>query len=514
MKFDRADTLVTLLAPAEASAPAIGAPGQAWLTHAELAALCLQTGLYLNGIGFGRNDRIAMVVPNGPLMATAFIAIGAYATAAPLNPAYKDAEFEFYLTDLDAKALVIPEGFTSPARDVAQRLGVAIVELVAQGNKAGDFTLHAPGMAPGPARFPGPALAEDIALVLHTSGTTARPKIVPLTQANVTASAANIAATLGLTPEDRCLNIMPLFHIHGLIAAVLSSLSAGGSVACAPGLDGMKFFEWLKQIQPSWYTAVPSMHQGILKLAPRFKDIVAASTLRFIRSSSASLPPQVMTELEAAFGVPVIEAYGMTEASHQMTSNPLPPARHFAGSVGLAAGPEVAIMDEDGNLLAPDTIGEVVIRGRNVTSGYESNPTANASAFTKGWFRTGDQGRLDAGGYLWLTGRLKEQINRAGEKISPLEIDNVLMEHPAVQQALAFGVPDKDYGESVGAAIVLRDGHAADAQSIRSFAAVHLANFKVPSKVVFLKEIPKGATGKLQRIGLAAKLGLGTNENV
>jgi acyl-CoA synthetase (AMP-forming)/AMP-acid ligase II len=505
-----AKTLFELISLGETERPAIGAPGDTWLSYGGLSELCARTGHALNAAGLGRNDRIAIVLPNGPKMAAAFIAIGAHATAAPLNPGYKSSEFEFYLTDLNAKAIVLASGFASPARDVASALGVPVIELTGTNDRAGDFTLGIANVPPASPAFPGLARADDIALVLHTSGTTARPKIVPLTQANVTASAAHIVETLRLTSVDTCLNIMPLFHIHGLIAAVLASLSAGGSVVCTPGFEGPRFFDWMKHTRPSWYTAVPSMHQGILKLAPRFKEIVSANKLRFIRSSSSSLPPQVMNELESIFEVPVIEAYGMTEAAHQMASNPLPPKDRFAGIVGLAAGPEIAIMDENGNIAAPGEIGEVVIRGANVMSGYENNPTANASAFTNGWFRTGDEGSIAANGYLRLTGRLKEQINRAGEKISPLEVDNVLMEHPAVQQALTFAIPDRDYGEIVAAAIVLRDGQTADAQAIRHFASTYLAGFKVPAKIIFLDEIPKGATGKLQRIGLAAKLGFVT----
>ena len=301
---------------------------------------------------------------------------------------------------------------------------------------------------------------------------------------------------------------MPLFHIHGLIAATLSSLAAGASVSCTPGFNAFRFFGWFDEARPSWYTAVPTMHQAILALAGRHGDTIARGRLRFVRSSSSSLPPQVMEELEATFGVPVIEAYGMTEAAHQMASNPLPPRPHFAGSVGIAAGPEIAIMDDGGRLLAPGDLGEVVIRGRNVTDGYENNPDANAKAFADGWFRTGDQGVLDAEGYLRLTGRLKELINRGGEKISPLEVDVVLMDHPAVAQCVTFGVPHDKLGEDVAAAVVLRDGAAVTDHALRDFLGERLAPFKVPRRILFLDEIPKGATGKLQRIGLAEKLGL------
>jgi acyl-CoA synthetase (AMP-forming)/AMP-acid ligase II len=347
-----------------------------------------------------------------------------------------------------------------------------------------------------------------VALVLHTSGTTSRPKLVPLSHANLCASAGHIAASLALTPADRCLNIMPLFHIHGLIAALLSSLSAGASVACTAGFNALQFFSQMREFVPNWYTAVPTMHQAVAARASHHRDVIAAHPLRLIRSSSASLPPQVMADVEAAFGAPVIEAYGMTEAAHQMASNPLPPRPRKPGSVGLPAGPEVAIMSESGELLAADAVGEVVIRGPNVTAGYRNNAQANAQAFTNGWFRTGDQGRLDAEGYLWLTGRLKEIINRWGEKISPREVDEVLMDHPAVAQAVTFALPHDKLGEDVAAAVVCKQGASVSERDLQKFAGERLAAMKVPRRIVFLAEIPKGATGKLQRIGLARVLGL------
>ena len=348
----------------------------------------------------------------------------------------------------------------------------------------------------------------DIALVLHTSGTTSRPKIVPLSQINVTASAYHIGHTLALREEDVCLNIMPLFHIHGLIAATLSTIAAGASVVCTPGFNALKFFSWMEEARPTWYTAVPTMHQAILARADRNADIIKNGRLRLIRSSSSSLPPQVMEALEKTFKIPVVESYGMTEASHQMASNPLPPKARFAGSVGVAAGPDIGIMDDAGALLPAGALGEIVIRGRNVTQGYESNPDANAKAFTNGWFRTGDQGVIDDDGYLRLTGRLKELINRGGEKISPLEVDTVIMDHPAVAQVVTFAMPHDMLGEDIAAAVVLREGAACDERELRTFVGSRVADFKVPRKILFLTEIPKGATGKLQRIGLAEKLGL------
>jgi acyl-CoA synthetase (AMP-forming)/AMP-acid ligase II len=373
---------------------------------------------------------------------------------------------------------------------------------------AGAFTLEPLGTPGARAASTGAAEASDIALILHTSGTTSRPKMVPLSQKNITASARHIVGTIQLSPGDVCLNIMPLFHIHGLMAAVLSSLAAGAQVWCSPGFNPLKFFGWLDEVRPTWYTAVPTMHQTILTRAERNPDAVQRSKLRLIRSSSASLPSTVMAQLEETFRAPVIESYGMTEASHQMASNPLPPRARKPGSVGVASGPEVSVMDERGTLLPAGATGEVVIRGPNVTLGYIANPEANAKAFTNGWFRTGDQGVIDEEGYLRLTGRLKELINRGGEKISPLEVDEVLMDHPAVQQVVTFAMPHDALGEDVAAAVVLREGESVTERALRDFAAARLADFKLPRKIVFLSEIPKGATGKLQRIGLAAKLGL------
>jgi acyl-CoA synthetase (AMP-forming)/AMP-acid ligase II len=500
----RASTISSLIEAGKDDAPAIGAPERPSLTHKGLRELVARTVSTLNQMGIGRGDRVAIVLPNGPEMAASFIAIACGATTAPLNPAYRAEEFDFYLSDLNAKALVILDGMESPARAVAAARNIPIVTLK-RGEKAGEFTLHADGLTGTPAQS-GLAQEGDIALVLHTSGTTSRPKIVPLAHINVTASAYHIGRTLSLAPGDVCLNIMPLFHIHGLIAATLSSMAAGASTVCTPGFNALKFFSWFEEAHPTWYTAVPTMHQAILTRADRNREIIAKGRLRFIRSSSSSLPPQVMEALEKTFGVPVVEAYGMTEASHQMASNPLPPKPRFAGSVGLASGPEIAIMDEAGTLLPSGALGEVVIRGRNVTAGYEANPDANAKAFTNGWFRTGDQGVIDDAGYLRLTGRLKELINRGGEKISPLEVDTVIMDHPAVAQVVTFGMPHDKLGEDIAAAVVLREGAACDERELRAFVGSRVADFKVPRRIVFLTEIPKGATGKLQRIGLHAKL--------
>ena len=506
-------TIAALLTGHAEDSLAIGAPGRDWLSYGGLRTLSVEVGQQLRSFGIGPQDRMAIVLPNGPEMATAFLTVAQAAVAAPLNPAYKQDEYAFYLNDLTAKAIILPAAYDGPALAAAKSCGITVLRLEAdEAMPAGQFTLSGPTAV----KPPDPTVSAEpdaIALILHTSGTTSRPKIVPLLHANVAASAAHIRASLALSAADRCLNVMPLFHIHGLIAALSASISAGASIWCAPGFDALKFFGWMKEARPTWYTAVPTMHQAILSRAARNADAIAATPLRFLRSSSASLPAQVMRSLQTTFGAPVIEAYGMTEAAHQMTSNPLPPLSQKPGSVGIAAGPLVRLAHEVENRLVNGS-GEVVISGPNVTPGYEGNPEANAKNFFEAdglrWFRTGDQGALDAEGYLSLTGRLKEIINRGGEKISPLEVDGVLMDHPAVVQVVTFAVPHAKLGEEVAAAVVLRDGHIATEREIRDFCALRMAAFKVPQRIVILDEIPKGATGKLQRIGLAQKLGLGS----
>ncbi len=479
------------------------APECGVLSHDEARQVVSRLAGQLHAVGISSNDRVAIVLPNGPEMALTFLAVSSCATAAPLNPRYREDEFRFYLEDLGAKALITRPGEMDAAHVAAPKEALRL----ALHDSGAAATLLRDDSAVLPAE-PNWSEPEHVALVLHTSGTTSRPKIVPLRHENLVGSAANIVASLKLQPTDRCLNVMPLFHIHGLVAGLLAPLSAGGAVVCPPGFDPFKFFDWLNGFSPTWYTAVPTMHQVILARADRHKDVIERSSLRFVRSSSAALPTAVLEQLRELFGAPVIEAYGMTEASHQMASNPLPPDTQKPGSVGRGTGIEIGIMDDAGSLMPRGERGEVVIKGRTVMREYEGNPEANAKAFTDGWFRTGDQGYLDEDGYLFLTGRLKEIINRGGEKISPLEIDEVLLRHPAVAQAVAFAVPHDRLGEDVAAAVVLTDGAEATERELRDFAASRLADFKVPRKVIFLQEIPKGPTGKMQRIGLAARLGL------
>ena len=486
-------------------APAIYAPGREPMTYNGLKKQLDSIVGYLNKLGIGRNDAVAVVVPNGPEMAVSFLSIMAGAVCAPLNPNYQTKEYEFYLQDLEAKALVLPEDLDNPAREAAAKLGIPVFHLKAstQG-QAGAFQLE--GQPIDKPCSGGFSEAGDVALILHTSGTTSRPKIVPLSQANVMRSAHNVGRSLALTPGDRSLNVMPLFHIHGLIASLLASLNAGGSVVCTPGFAQESFWGWVTDFAPTWYTAVPTIHQSVLAAAEREPALLNAFKMRFIRSCSSSLAPQVMKRMEDLFHVPVVEAYGMTEAAHQISCNPLAQGAQKAGSVGIPAGPEAAIMDKTGGLLQQGETGEIVIKGTNVTAGYRNNPKANEENFTQGWFRTGDQGFMDEEGYITITGRLKEQINQGGEKISPREIDEVLMDHDAVNLAVTFAVPHERLGEVVAVAVVFKEGKQATESELKSFASKRLADFKVPRRIVFTHQIPKGPTGKLQRIGLHEKL--------
>jgi len=482
------------------------APGRAPLSYDALYAHVVRTADALQRHGLRRTDTVALVLPNGPEMATAFLSASVAAICAPLNPAYRADEFEFYLSDLPARALMIAGLPDNPARDVARRLGIPIIELDCSAHDpAGLFTIESPASGNDALEHPDEA---DVALVLHTSGTTSRPKIVPLTHANLSASASHIAESLQLESDDRCLNVMPLFHIHGLVAALLASLHAGGSVVCTPGFMAPSFLDWLAEFRPTWYTAVPTIHASIISRAKANPAAVESHALRFIRSSSAALPRSTLAQLEEIFRVPVVEAYGMTEAAHQMASNPLPPRARKAGTVGRAAGPEIAVLDAAGRPLPAQIRGEVAIKGPNVTSGYVRNPAANNAAFIDGWLRTGDEGIFDEDGYLTILGRLKEVINRGGEKISPLEVDEVLMSHPAVAQAVAFGVPDAILGEEVAAAVVLIDDMDVSERQIREYVSARLAYFKVPRRVLFMSSIPAGPTGKPQRIGMAERLGV------
>jgi len=487
-------TLLGLLEPAPADRTAIVVPEQQLrVSYGALRRQVRALAEALAAAGVTRGDRVGMSLPNGLPTIVSFLAASMAGTAAPLNPAYKEEEFKFYLEDTNAKVLLVPPDGATDARLAAAALGVRV--LAVDVDAAGTVTLvgvstRTPIVEPD---------VNDVALVLHTSGSTGRPKRVPLSHANLSISAGNVARSYALTAEDVSLCVMPLFHVHGLVASTLATLATGGTVVVPAKFSPLSFWRVAKEYGATWYSAVPTIHQLLLaRTEPGSPRPAGSETLRFIRSCSAALPPQVLHDLEAAFGAPVLEAYGMTEAAHQMATNPLPAnGPRLPGSVGLGTDVRVSIMDDAGKHLARDERGEVVIKGPNVTRGYENNPEANATAFTDGWFRTGDQGFLDKDGYLTLVGRLKELINRGGEKISPREIDEVLLEHPAIAEAVCFGVPHKMWGEEVEAAVVVKN--PVSAAELVAYCKDRLSDFKRPKQIHITEAIPRSATGKIQR---------------
>jgi acyl-CoA synthetase (AMP-forming)/AMP-acid ligase II len=488
-------SLADLLADPGSSAPAIISTSPlVVVTYRALAEQLERLSGQLSNSGLKPGDCVAMVLPNGLEFLIVFLALTrARLIAALLNPACKSNEIRFYVEDSRPQAIV------AEGANVAVREGTTGLDLPIWQPRVGSQGLVQLPELPAASRTsidaPGP---DDVALFAYTSGTTGRPKCVPLTHANVLWSSRNIAEHYALTAADRSLVVLPLFHGHGLIGATLSTLASGGSVIVPPRFSASEFWRLFRENRVTWYSAVPTIHQVLLERAD--SDGAPRSGPRFIRSCSAPLAPAILTKLENRFGAPVLEAYGMTEASHQVATNPLPPLVHKPGTVGLST--EISIIDGNGRHLAANTPGEVVVSGPNVMRGYHKNPEANAAAFIDGWFRTGDIGAIDSDGYLALTGRIKDLINRGGEKISPAEVEAVLLEHPAVAEAAVFGVPDPKYGEEVSAAVVLRG--AATSQELQSYCRTRLADFKVPKLIHMVSAIPRNAMGKVQRSELTA----------
>ena len=442
--------------------------------------------------------RVATVLPNGLPALVTFLAGAIAGTAAPLNPAYPYEEFFFFLGDTGADVLLCPPHGAEQARSAAADRGIPAltVEMDSQGN----VHLVEPrrrNAADIPAR-------EHVALMLHTSGSTGRPKRVPLRHDNLALSAANVASTYSLSPDDVSLCIMPMFHIHGLVASTLAPLVSSGTVVIPTKFSPLPFWRTVHEHRVTWYSAVPTMHQLLLARTHGHKH--QAGTLRFIRSASAPLAPEIIHKMEEIFSVPFVEAYGMTEASHQMSSNPLPPQNRKPGSVGLATGIRVSILDAQGKHLPKGERGEVVIQGPSVFSGYENNPEANAASFVKGWFRTGDQGYLDDDNYLHLTGRIKDLIIRGGENVAPREVDEVLLAHSAVAEAVTFAMPHPVLGEEVAAAVVLHQPGSAHESDLLKHCHARLAEYKCPKKVFIVHSIPLTATGKIRRQQVASSI--------
>lgn len=507
-------------------AAAVAAPGRATLDHGELRQAMERVGRCLGELGVEAGEAVAVAAANGPEALVATLGVAAVAAVAPINPALTAPECRFLLADLSARALIVVGGAGEAAVEAARDLAIPVLTArPSPGGPAGLFDLERPVGGP---QLAASARGRDpsVALLLHTSGTTARPKLVGLRRAALARSARAIARGLALEPADRCLNVMPLFHVHGLVGAALASLASGGSVCCTAGFNPMRFARWLDEEAPTWYTAVPSMHQAVVaRLDRRARPARAAQRLRFVRSCSSPLPSAVRDALASCLEVPVVNAYGMTEAAHQVSSTPVEAGRapgsigveaepggmaagNLACSVGVSSGPEVRVLDPAGTWLPPGALGEIALRGDTVITAYEHPAEANRASFLEGWLRTGDQGVVDARGEISLTGRLKELINASGEKVSPYEVEDALLSHPAVAEAVCFAIPSAARGERVGAAVVLAEGAAADERALRGYLAERLAPCKVPERVLTLAALPKGPTGKLQRIGLAAHLGL------
>ena len=481
--------------------------GRAALSYSDLLRSIDAIGAQLRALGIGRTDRVALLHPGGPAMAVAVTGLMCHAIAAPLNPSYTVGEVAVHLRDLRVTALAIADGLESSARLAAERLGLPVFEIAADAGRAhAMITLR--GTPVRAAAEAGAARPEDVALLLTTSGTTAQSKIVPIRHRQLMARCRNAGARLELRPEDRCLNLMPLYHSHGLNSGLGVSLVAGASVMAMPQFDVESFFRLLEDLAPSWFTAVFTFHHQIHTHAASHEAAIARARLRFIHTSSGRLEPRIADDLEARFGVPLLGTYASTETG-VITGDSHPPAPRKRESVGTPAGAEVAILDPEGKPLPAGERGEVCLRGANVFDGYEGDG-APVPFTADGWYRTGDEGTFDTDGFLFLTGRVRETINRGGEKISPSEIDDALLRHPGVAAATAFAIPHPTLGEEAAAAVVPRPGASLDAKELAAFLRERLTAFKVPRRILVVDDIPKGPTGKVQRHALATAFGLDT----
>jgi acyl-CoA synthetase (AMP-forming)/AMP-acid ligase II len=500
MTLKSADTLLDVLHFADSHTAVIVPELGIRVTYDSLRQQVLEMANALAAAGIRRGDAVAIALPNGLPAIVSFLAASIAGTAAPLNPAYPYEEFHFFLGDTDARVLLCPPVGAEFVRTAAKdrKIPVFSVEMTDKGH------VHLMGGAANGSEAAEPT-PDDIALILHTSGSTGRPKRVPLRHFNLAVSSANIANAYALSEADTSLCIMPLFHIHGLIGSVMSTLLSGGTLVVPTKFNALSFWRTVAEHRVTWYSGVPTMHQ-LLMARSRHKP-PEASSLRFLRSCSAPLSAELIHKIEGVFGVPFVEAYGMTEAAHQMTSNPLPPRHRKAGSVGVGTGLRISIMDKDGKHLGTNQRGEIAIQGANVFRGYENNPEANAHAFVDGWFRTGDQGFLDSDCYLHLTGRIKDIIIRGGENISPHEVDEILLRHPAVAAAVTFGCVHPTLGEEVAAAVVLNEPHDATEAVLLKHCRELLADYKCPKKIHLVKSIPTTSTGKIRRRAVAAALG-------
>ena len=474
------------------------------LTYRQLLDSADSVGEYLASKGLAAGTHVSLVMPNG--LATLRILLGAMANGYVVNPVnlLSQPEQMRYVLDHSDCALVFASPDWAPKiRELLQSIArpIAVLEVDPDADRLpGEQEIS---REPSPRRRPGPnhPTPNSLALLMYTSGTTGTPKGVMLTHANLVANARAISAEHALGPGDRVAAVLPLYHINAFAVTMLSPLAHGGSQAMPPRFSASRFWEMASRFECTWINVVPTIVSYLLEGPAPPREALAK--IRFCRSASAPLPPEHLRAFEEKFGIGVIETMGLTETVAPAFSNPLDPAQRQVGSVGLPSGCEARIVNGEGAELPDGTAGEIVIRGPQVTPGYYKNEAATAGAFFPGgWFRSGDIGLRDADGFFYVTGRIKELIIKGGENIAPREIDEVLLRHPAVLDAAAVGVPDRHYGQEIMACVIRREGQFCTEEELKSFCAEHLGGFKTPKAILFIDELPRGPSGKVQRLKL------------
>ncbi len=472
------------------------------LTYAELLKRADQVAAHLDALGLGKGDTVSLMLGNGA--ATAELILGAmYAgcICAPLNTAAGAAHLGYILEHSGTNVVFVSpdyEALLTDALAIAGREVTIISTDVDHGPQwpAEETSAHKlSDLAP-----------DDDAMLMYTSGTTGKPKGVLLTHTNILSGAQNVAGAHELRSDDRGLCVLPLCHINAQIVSLLGILISGGTMVLPHGFSVSRFWGWIADHGCTWFSVVPTIIAYLLHDHTELDDPTrkALQAVRFGRSASAPLPPALHEQFESRFGIPIVETMGITEAAAQILTNPLPPAPCRIGSPGLPYGNEVIIADGEGAELSANEQGEILVRGPNVMRGYLRDPEATAAAINaQGWLHTGDLGHKDEDGFVFVTGRLKELIIKGGENISPREIDDALFSHPAVVEAGALGIPDDDLGEDVAACVVVRDDMPVDEQALIAHCRERTGAFKAPSRVLFLRELPKGPTGKVLRHELA-----------
>jgi acyl-CoA synthetase (AMP-forming)/AMP-acid ligase II/acyl carrier protein len=464
-----------------------------------------KAGRWLHKAGFGHEARVGIAFPNSPEAMLVLVGVLCNAAAVPINPNLTPVELDEQLTVLRLDALVVPNGVEAEAEKAAKRRDLRVIH--AEGNRDGTIGISFRSTQVDVPSPESKLCPDHVALVLQTSGTTAVPKLVPRTHANLLAAAAKTRAWFALSSDDLCLCATPFYHAQGVEVNILPALLSGGGTVIPNNHLDVNASEWLQELAPTWFAAGPTLLRRMLEGLPVTNF---AHRLRFVASGGAPLPRSLQQNLEDALQVPVLEYYGSSEAGH-IASNELPPKPRTPGTCGVSSPDELYVGDETGRPLGPDELGEILVRGPTVMSGYLDNFEANESAFVNGWFRTGDLGRLSATRVVTVDGRVKDIINRGGAKISPAEVDRAMLTHPAVAEAAAFGIPHPSLGEEVAAAVVLRAGLKTNQAELRKFLRGRLAVPKIPRKIVIADELPKGPTGKIQRrrlpVLLAQQLG-------